>query len=99
MKLTFLGTRGEIEARTRRHRMHTSLLISYRGTRVMIDCGLDGLGKLKRVGPTALALTHAHPDHAWGLRNDAPFGTTKAVALQFSSGQTRTERAQEALDF
>jgi hypothetical protein len=40
--LTFLGTRGEIEARTRRHRMHTSLLVSYRNAHVMIDCGLIG---------------------------------------------------------
>src|SRR5438270_13944295 len=72
MKLTFLGTRGEIKARTRRHRMHTSLLVSHRGARVMIDCGLDWLGKLKRVSPSALELTHAPPDHAWGLRNGAP---------------------------
>jgi phosphoribosyl 1,2-cyclic phosphodiesterase len=72
MKLTFLGTRGEIEARARRHRMHTSLLVSYRSANVMIDCGLDWLGKLKRVSPTAIVLTHAHPDHAWGLRDGAP---------------------------
>src|SRR5229473_2301686 len=72
MNLTFLGTRGEIDARTRRHRMHTSLLVSYRGARVMIDCGLDWLGKFKRVSPSAIVLTHAHPDHAWGLRNGAP---------------------------
>jgi ribonuclease BN (tRNA processing enzyme) len=67
MKLTFLGTRGEIEARTRRHRMHSSLLVSYRSTRVMIDCGLDWLGKFERLRPRAIVLTHAHPDHAWGL--------------------------------
>ncbi len=72
MKLVFLGTRGEIEARTRRHRMHSSLLVSYRSTRVMIDCGLDWLGKFERLRPTAIVLTHAHPDHAWGLRNGAP---------------------------
>jgi len=72
MKLTFLGTRGEIDARTRRHRMHTSLLVSYHSAKVMIDCGLDWLGKLKRVGPTAIVLTHAHPDHAWGLKRGAP---------------------------
>jgi phosphoribosyl 1,2-cyclic phosphodiesterase len=72
VKLTFLGTRGEIDARTRRHRMHTSLLVSYRGANVMIDCGLDWLGKLKRVGPSAIVLTHAHPDHAWGLKQSAP---------------------------
>jgi phosphoribosyl 1,2-cyclic phosphodiesterase len=72
MQLTFLGTRGEIDARTRRHRMHTSLLVSYRGAQVMIDCGLDWLGKLKRVNPGAIVLTHAHPDHAWGLKHGAP---------------------------
>jgi glyoxylase-like metal-dependent hydrolase (beta-lactamase superfamily II) len=63
MTLTFLVTRGEIDTRTRRHRMHTSLLVSHRSARV-IDCGLDWLGKLKRVRPTAIVLTHAHPDHA-----------------------------------
>jgi phosphoribosyl 1,2-cyclic phosphodiesterase len=72
MELKFLGTRGEIEMRTRRHRMHTSLLVSYGGARVMIDCGLDWLGKLKRVDPSAIVLTHAHPDHAWGLKRGAP---------------------------
>jgi phosphoribosyl 1,2-cyclic phosphodiesterase len=72
MKLMFLGTRGEIKGRTPRHRMHTSLLISYRSANVMIDCGLDWLGKLKRVDPSAIVLTHAHPDHAWGLKRGAP---------------------------
>ncbi len=43
MKLTFLGTRGEIEART-----------------------------LERQRPAAIVVIHAHPDHAWGLRDGAP---------------------------
>ena len=72
MTLTFFGTRGEIDARTRRHRIHTSLLVSYRSTNVMIDCGLDWLGKLERVDPNAIVLTHAHPDHAWGLKRSTP---------------------------
>jgi phosphoribosyl 1,2-cyclic phosphodiesterase len=72
MKLNFLGTRGEIDKRTRRHRMHTSLLVSYRRANIMIDAGLDWLGKLKRVSPNAIVLTHAHPDHAWGLKRGAP---------------------------
>ena len=72
MQLVFLGTRGEIDARTRRHRMHTALLVSYRSANVMIDCGLDWLGKLERISPSAIVLTHAHPDHAWGLKRGAP---------------------------
>ena len=71
MKLKFLGTRGEIEKRTRRHHMHTSLMVSYRGADVMIDCGLDWRGKFERLRPDAIVLTHAHPDHAWGLRDGA----------------------------
>lgn len=72
MKLTFLGTRGQIEARTRRHRRHTALLVEYRGSRVMIDCGEDWRGHLDEVGPQGIVLTHAHADHAYGLSEGAP---------------------------
>jgi phosphoribosyl 1,2-cyclic phosphodiesterase len=72
MKLTFLGTRGNIEPRTERHARHSSLLVEYRGKGVMIDCGEDWEDHLDRLGPKALILTHAHPDHAWGLRKGAP---------------------------
>ena len=41
MELTFLGTRDEIDARSRQHRMHTSLMVSDHGADVMIDYGLD----------------------------------------------------------
>lgn len=72
MTLTFLGTRGEIEARTRSHRRHASLLIGFRRRRVLIDCGADWAGQLNRIRPHAILLTHAHPDHAFGLRDGAP---------------------------
>jgi phosphoribosyl 1,2-cyclic phosphodiesterase len=72
MKLTFLGTCGNVERRTRRHRRHSALLISEGRKRLMVDCGLDWLGKFAAFRPHAILVTHAHPDHAWGLKNGAP---------------------------
>lgn len=74
MKLVFLGTRGEIDARTPRHRMHTSLLVAYRGARVMIDAGADWREEVHRLRPRphGIVVTHAHPDHAWGLEGGSP---------------------------
>jgi phosphoribosyl 1,2-cyclic phosphodiesterase len=71
MKLTFLGTRGEIEPRTPEHAMHTSLLVTHRKRRVMVDCGRDWLDRVDDVDPDAIVLTHAHPDHAFGLQRGA----------------------------
>lgn len=72
MKLTFLGTRGNIEPRSERHAMHSATSVSYRGMEVMIDCGEDWLGKLGELSPGAILITHAHPDHAFGLKEGAP---------------------------
>lgn len=72
MKITFLGTRANIETTTREHRKHSSLLVSYKGKEVMIDCGLDWLESLYDLNPPAIVLTHGHPDHAFGLENGAP---------------------------
>jgi len=84
MKLTFLGTRGGIKLRSRRHRYHSALLVEHRGARIMIDCGADWLGKLQGIAPSAILLTHAHPDHAAGLAEGAPccvYATLETVNL------------------
>jgi phosphoribosyl 1,2-cyclic phosphodiesterase len=72
MKLTFLGTKANIESRSPRHSRNSSLKIAYRRSSVVIDCGLDWLDLASRWQAAAIFLTHAHPDHAFGLQNGAP---------------------------
>ncbi|HLU25345.1 MAG TPA: MBL fold metallo-hydrolase [Longimicrobiales bacterium] len=72
MRLRFLGTRGNIDARSWLHRLHASLGVAYRGRWVMIDCGADWRDRLAALRPRAIVITHAHPDHAAGLSAGAP---------------------------
>jgi phosphoribosyl 1,2-cyclic phosphodiesterase len=82
--ITFLGTRGEIKLRSRRHFRHSALMVREGDTRVMIDCGTDWLGRIRPLAPTAIVLTHAHADHAAGLAKGAPcpvFATAETWSL------------------
>lgn len=72
MKIVFLGTRGNIGPRKRRHRMHTSALIIHEDRRVMIDCGETWRDRVRDLRVDAIVLTHAHPDHAFGLDSGSP---------------------------
>ena len=72
MRLRFLGTRGEIDVRSLRHVRHSSLFVDSVRGEVMLDCGADWLGELERLRPDAVVLTHAHPDHAAGVKEGAP---------------------------
>lgn len=38
----------------------------------MIDCGADWLGQLSAISPDSIVITHAHIDHAFGLKDGAP---------------------------
>ncbi|WP_200763788.1 MBL fold metallo-hydrolase [Nitrosophilus alvini] len=72
MKIKFLGTKGKIEIKNRFHKFESSALIYSGKKKIMIDCGEDWLEKLPEIGPDAIIITHAHPDHAFGLRCGAP---------------------------
>lgn len=47
--------------------MHSALLLSCAGKRLMLDAGSTWKGELKRLHPDWIAITHAHPDHAFAL--------------------------------
>jgi ribonuclease BN (tRNA processing enzyme) len=70
--LTFLGTRGYLDVATDRHRRHTATAIEHRGRRVVLDCGEDWRGRIDEMCARAIVVTHAHPDHAFGLDAGAP---------------------------
>jgi ribonuclease BN (tRNA processing enzyme) len=74
VRLMFLGTRGNIRVRSRLHRMHSALIVNGRRGRVLIDCGADWLGRVRRLRPAAILISHAHDDHAAGLMRGAPCG-------------------------
>lgn len=72
MKITFLGTRGNIDIRSKEHRRHTSTLFEVPDATIMIDAGIDWQKKINTVKADALFITHAHSDHAGGLKKGSP---------------------------
>lgn len=81
MILKFLGTKGYVEEKNKKHKRHSSLLITYRKKKLLIDWGLDWYGRLNSINPDWILITHAHPDHAFGLKE----GTPKAVYAAWST--------------
>jgi ribonuclease BN (tRNA processing enzyme) len=72
MKLIFLGTRGNTKVCSRAHRRHSTMIAETARGRVMFDCGADWAERVFALAPAAIFITHAHPDHADGLRQGAP---------------------------
>jgi len=72
MKIEFPGTKGEIEESSAGHKYHSSLIIDYKSTRVLIDLGLKRNPRLlKEINNfDYLLITHAHPDHySWTVED------------------------------
>ena len=71
IRLTFLGTRAEVEENTENHFYHSSLLlqsINAHPFRLLIDYGQIRAYDLSILKPDAILITHAHPDHyLWTL--------------------------------
>jgi ribonuclease BN (tRNA processing enzyme) len=51
--------------------MHASCKVTYRSTTLVIDRGEDWLGMPLGFRADAILVSHAHPDHAWGLKRGA----------------------------
>lgn len=85
MKAVFAGTRGYIDIQSPLHERHSSLLLSllsHQGKTLLIDCGEDWLDHLEQLSEAqAVIITHAHPDHAGGLKHgwDRPVWATEAA--------------------
>jgi len=97
MKLAFLGTRGYISVRSRRHARHSSLLVSCRHQRVMVDCGEDWADHVGDIHPDAIFVTHAHPDHVGGLQGgtDCPVYATEAAWIAMRKYEIKDQRVVE----
>ncbi len=82
MKLTFLGTRGEVKEKSKFHQNHSAVLLETHGKKILLDFGETWQGKFKLFKPDYIWLSHAHPDHSFGLRDErveVPVFMTKAT--------------------
>ena len=67
MRLRFFGTKGYVEEKSRAHSGHSAFTLETEGFRLLCDFGQNRKGLLKKIRPDAIFVSHAHPDHAWGL--------------------------------
>lgn len=67
MRLHFYGTKGYVEEKNRAHSGHSAFTIEAGGFRLLCDFGLNRKNLLGKIAPDAIFISHAHPDHSWGL--------------------------------
>jgi len=69
--LTFYGTKGYVEESSPDHTGHSAFTIEEKGFRLLCDFGQNRRGMLENIAPDAVFVSHAHPDHSWGLKEGA----------------------------
>ncbi|MEP7132860.1 MAG: MBL fold metallo-hydrolase, partial [Acidobacteriota bacterium] len=67
MRLRFYGTKGYVDASSRSHAGHSAFTVEAAGFRLLCDFGENRRGQIAKIAPDAVFVSHAHPDHAWGL--------------------------------
>ena len=67
MRLHFYGTKGYVEESSPSHAGHSAFTVESEGFRLLCDFGQNRRGLLSTIRPDAIFVSHAHPDHAWGL--------------------------------
>jgi len=67
VRLQFYGTKGYVEESSRAHAGHSAFVVEAEGFRLLCDFGENRKGMLSKIRPDAVFVSHAHPDHGWGL--------------------------------
>ena len=67
MRLRFYGTKGYVPESSREHSGHSAFVLEAKGFRLLCDFGDNRKGMLEKIRPDAIFVSHAHPDHSWGL--------------------------------
>jgi ribonuclease BN (tRNA processing enzyme) len=67
VRLAFFGSRGYVEESSPSHAGHSAFTVEAGGFRLLCDFGENRRGLLGSIRPDAIVVSHAHPDHAWGL--------------------------------
>jgi len=81
VNLKFFGTKGYVEEHSPTHFGHSAFSVATRGFRLLFDFGQNRKGLLREIRPDAIYVSHAHPDHAWGLEEgtEAPVYASDAT--------------------